>query len=88
MCRSNSTYQLFSSYMLEFALHEMLLQSTHLTHNADEADFFFIPLYESCFVWPIHGHTEFPYFFRDGVSEGPGESPCRGGSRVASCLRH
>ena len=71
-CRGNSTHQKFHSYMLEFALHEMLLQSTHLTHDPEEADFFFVPLYVSCFVWPIHGHTLFPYFFEHGVSEGPG----------------
>ena len=63
---------MFNSYMLEFALHEMILQSAHLTRDPDEADFFFVPLYESCFVWPIHGHTVFPYFFEGGVSEGPG----------------
>jgi hypothetical protein len=58
--------------MLEFALHEMILQSEHLTRNPDEADYFFVLIYESCFIWPIHGHTLFPYFFEDGVSIGPG----------------
>ena len=58
--------------MIEFALHEMLLQSEHLTRDPEEADFFFVPLYESCFMWPIFGHTVFPYFFEGGVSDGPG----------------
>jgi hypothetical protein len=58
--------------MLEFALHEMILQSEHVTYNPDEADYFFVPIYESCFIWPIHGHNPFPYFFKDGVSIGPG----------------
>ncbi|CAI6002616.1 unnamed protein product [Closterium sp. NIES-64] len=34
---------------MEIALHEALLASKHRTTNAEEADFFFVPVYASCF---------------------------------------
>jgi hypothetical protein len=88
LCRRNDTAQLFSSYMLDFAFHEMLMQSTHLTHDPSEADFFYVPVYASCFAWPVHGFAEFPYFFRDGVSHGPGALACPSPSSHLSNVTH
>jgi hypothetical protein len=75
--------------MLDFALHEMLMQSAHLTHDPSEADFFYVPVYASCFAWPVHGFAEFPYFFRDGVSPGPGALACPSPSAaLVKCDKH
>lgn len=71
--------------MLDFALHEMLLQSDHLTRDPEEADFFYVPSHVSCFLWPIFTCTAFPYFFRDGVSEGPGARRTAGSPELLLC---
>jgi hypothetical protein len=34
---------------------QMLLQSSHRTLDPEEADFFYVPAYITCFMWPIHG---------------------------------
>jgi hypothetical protein len=49
-------------YQSETAIHEMLLQSTHRTLNPEEADFFYMPVYLSCFYWPVFGAADFPWF--------------------------
>lgn len=46
---NNLGHTLFT-YSLESAFHEMLLQSEHRTLDAENADFYFIPIYISCFM--------------------------------------
>jgi hypothetical protein len=40
-------------YAIESHLHELMLQSEHRTLDAEEADFFYVPTYLACFMWPI-----------------------------------
>ena len=42
-------------YKPEQLLHELFLQSEHRTLDPEEADFFYVPVYHSCYMWPIHG---------------------------------
>ncbi|KAL4438037.1 hypothetical protein ABPG77_004258 [Micractinium sp. CCAP 211/92] len=59
----NSTY--FGDpwvYAAETGLHEALLQSEHRTLDPEEADYFYIPVYSSCYLWPLHGDNDFPFF--------------------------
>jgi hypothetical protein len=34
-------------------LHEMLLQSEHRTLDPEEADYFYLPIYTSCLIFPV-----------------------------------
>jgi hypothetical protein len=49
-------------YQAETGLHEMLLQSKHRTLDPEEADFFYMPVYLSCFYFPVYGAADFPWF--------------------------
>jgi hypothetical protein len=49
-------------YGIETGLHEMLLQSEHRTLDPEAADYFYIPAYSSCVIYPIMWATDFPYF--------------------------
>ncbi|KAG7674943.1 hypothetical protein Ndes2526A_g07692 [Nannochloris sp. 'desiccata'] len=49
-------------YQAETGLHEMLLQSKHRTLDPEKADFFYMPVYVSCFYWPVYGAADFPWF--------------------------
>ena len=40
---------------VEPGLHEAFLQSEHRTLDPEEADFFYIPIYAKCYLYPIHG---------------------------------
>ncbi|PSC76549.1 exostosin-like glycosyltransferase [Micractinium conductrix] len=40
-------------YMLETGFVEMLLQSEHRTLDPEEADFFYVPVFSSCFTHPV-----------------------------------
>lgn len=40
-------------YAIESHLHELMLQSEHRTLDPEEADFFYVPTYLACFMWPI-----------------------------------
>ena len=31
------------------------LQSEHRTFDPEEADYFYVPIYTSCLMWPIYG---------------------------------
>lgn len=53
---------IFKTYGTEQALHEALLQSEHRTFDPAAADFFYIPAYLGCYVWPVHHWTRFPWF--------------------------
>jgi hypothetical protein len=49
-------------YSIEYYLHETLLQSEHRTFDPDEADFFYVPAYMNCLIFPITGMTDFPWY--------------------------
>ena len=34
--------------------------------SLQEADFFYLPVYTSCFIFPVLGAADFPYFHRQG----------------------
>ncbi len=53
------------TYMLEPHLHELMLQSPHRTLDPDEADFFYVPVYASCYMHPVHGWADYPWFYSD-----------------------
>ena len=57
--------------------HEMLATSPHRTFDPEEADFFFMPIYGSCMIFPIMGWADFPWF---GPPSGDSSS------KYASCL--
>lgn len=46
----NTTYWTESLYGAEIALYESLLASEHRTTNGDEADFFYVPVFQACMV--------------------------------------
>ncbi|KAK9805353.1 hypothetical protein WJX73_005210 [Symbiochloris irregularis] len=50
------------AYSLESLLHEHLLQSPHRTLDPEEADFFYVPVYTSCFIHPIYGWADMPWW--------------------------
>lgn len=62
------------AYGVEALFHEQLLQSSHRTLNPEEADFFYAPVYASCYLHPVYGWADMPFW------HGPG------GKRLASQL--
>ena len=50
-------------YNIEQFLHETLLTSAHRTYNASEADFFYVPVYLACMMWPVLGWADYPWFY-------------------------
>ena len=61
-------------YRSEPALHEMLLHSKHRTLDPGDADFYYVPVYTSCYLWPVHGWADTPWFGPSGRTDdgGPG----------------
>ncbi|EFJ41258.1 hypothetical protein VOLCADRAFT_119761, partial [Volvox carteri f. nagariensis] len=53
-------------YGAESALHEYLLLSEHRTFDPEEADFFYVPYYGTCMIWPVLHWADFPYFHTTG----------------------
>ncbi|GLI69588.1 hypothetical protein VaNZ11_014247 [Volvox africanus] len=53
-------------YGVESALHEYLLISEHRTFDPEEADFFYVPYYGTCMIWPVLHWADFPYFHTTG----------------------
>ena len=51
------------TYGIEQLMHEMMLQSDHRTFDAEDADFFYVPLYSSCFIFPIHCWADGPWWY-------------------------
>ena len=51
------------TYAIESLLHEWLLQSPHRTLDPDEADFFYVPVYTSCFMHPVWGWADHPWWY-------------------------
>ena len=63
------------TYSIESALHEHLLQSPHRVLDPDQADFFYVPVYTSCFMHPVMGWADYPWWY------GPEGGPCKCQSR-------
>ncbi|KAG2489065.1 hypothetical protein HYH03_012501 [Edaphochlamys debaryana] len=49
-------------YSIEAYLHEMLLLSPHRTFDPEEAAFFYVPVYFTCWTWPINGWSDGPFW--------------------------
>ncbi|KAG2493455.1 hypothetical protein HYH03_008272 [Edaphochlamys debaryana] len=58
----NTTKILAGPYSIEQYLHESLLLSPHRTFDPEEADFFYVPVYYSCWTWPVNGEADVPYW--------------------------
>ena len=54
------------TYSIESALHEYFLQSPHRTLDPEQADFFYVPVYTSCFFHPVLGWADYPYWYGNG----------------------
>lgn len=62
---NRSYYTQGSLYAMETSLHEWLLDSPLRTHDAAQAQLFFVPLYlASMFMWPISKWADVPYYGR------------------------
>ena len=58
---SNVSYVSSHIYSIETGLHEMLAQSKYRTLRPEEADLFYVPVYASCWAWPLHAWADFPW---------------------------
>lgn len=54
------------TYSIESLLHEWLLQSPHRVLDPDQADLFYVPVYTSCFMHPINGWADAPWWYGPG----------------------
>ncbi|KAG2501893.1 hypothetical protein HYH03_000391 [Edaphochlamys debaryana] len=59
------------TYSVETLLHELLLQSKHRTFDPEEADFFYVPFYVTCYFWPIMGWVDHPWWHAPNVEQRP-----------------
>lgn len=41
----------------------------HRTFDPDEADFFYVPQYSTCYIYPIHNWADYPWFPVPGWGE-------------------
>ncbi|GFR40870.1 hypothetical protein Agub_g1521 [Astrephomene gubernaculifera] len=53
-------------YGAESGIHEYLLISEHRTFDPDEADYFYVPYYGACMIWPVFKWADYPYFHGPG----------------------
>ena len=60
---SNTSAFTSDTYSIEYLLHEWLLQSPHRVLDPDQADFFYVPVYTSCFMHPVLGWADFPWWY-------------------------
>jgi hypothetical protein len=51
----NRTEFVYRSYPSETALHEGFLSHPLRTHDPEQADFFYVPLYLACYIYPVRG---------------------------------
>lgn len=54
----NKTEMASGVYLLESYLHEILLQSPHRTLDPEEADFYYVPVYHTCYMYPVWGFSD------------------------------
>eukprot|EP00798_Chlamydomonas_sp_ICE-L_P001799 gene1799-33219_t len=50
-------------YGVEAYFHEMLMASPHRTFEPAEADFFYVPIYVTCYFWPTLGFADMPFWY-------------------------
>ena len=74
----NRTDESHWTYSIETALHEWLLQSEHRVLEPDQADLFYAPVYTSCFMHPIMGWADFPWFYGPSGANALGSWPRSG----------
>ena len=41
------------------------------TFDPEEADFFYVPIYSSCFAHPVYGYQDFPWWYAPGGEHQP-----------------
>ncbi|KAG2488354.1 hypothetical protein HYH03_013044 [Edaphochlamys debaryana] len=58
----NRTELFADGYSVEVYLHEMLSLSPHRTFDPEEADFFYVPVYFTCWTWPVNGWADYPFW--------------------------
>ena len=56
-------------YSIEVGLHELLLESPHRTLDPEEADFFYVPVYVTCYINPVHSYADRPWFHQSPTSQ-------------------
>ncbi|EFJ49814.1 acetylglucosaminyltransferase [Volvox carteri f. nagariensis] len=59
---SNRTELYADTYSVEAYFHEVLSISPHRTFDPEEADFFYVPVYYTCWMWPINGWADMPFY--------------------------
>ncbi|PNW76519.1 hypothetical protein CHLRE_11g467660v5 [Chlamydomonas reinhardtii] len=59
---SNSSELFADGYSVEVYFHEVLAISPHRTFDPDEADFFYLPVYYTCWMWPVNGWADTPFW--------------------------
>ncbi|KAG1665161.1 hypothetical protein FOA52_005542 [Chlamydomonas sp. UWO 241] len=59
---NNTSVEKANLYGIETYLHETLLGSEHRTFDPDEADFFYVPVDSSCFMYPVFAYADFPWY--------------------------
>ncbi|KAG2437024.1 hypothetical protein HYH02_011455 [Chlamydomonas schloesseri] len=72
IAKSSCVYRLFGYanesnfnsyvYSLESYFIEQLSISQHRTYDPEEADFFFVPVQLTCYLWPVLGWADHPWF--------------------------
>ncbi len=35
----------------------------HRTFDPEEADFFYVPVYTSCYIYPVYAYNDFPWWY-------------------------
>ncbi len=61
---NSSTFNVMDNgYSIETYLHEAMLLSSHRTFDPLEADFFYVPVFVACLMWPVLGWADFPYYY-------------------------
>ncbi|KAG2493469.1 hypothetical protein HYH03_008286 [Edaphochlamys debaryana] len=58
----NVTTLFADGYSIEVYLHDMLMLSKHRTFDPEEADYFYVPVYFTCWTWPVNGYADMPFW--------------------------
>ena len=66
-----------------------MLQSEHHTLDPEEADYFYVPVYTSCFIHPVWGFVDHPWYYGPTVNcwENSGTQYCATGGAHDSPIR-